>query len=267
MPIAVAASAFQATEELLETETDNSGRLDNLAVAVSNAMTANAAAADALSTSVASSVGALQNTVDASVTRLGGVINTQINAVMGSLASTTVAINAATSTSAANLQASVATQIAQVNSGLSTATAALVVKRDALPHIFMGSCSNTPHGNWRDYCLDRTDVDTSRPYFRKASNTRLTSITSGYFSMQFYRMYQSCNWEHTLLYFDGNHRRHTHMWSGGNSHWRDAEVMLTYPLAANKQFYARAWNCGWTVWNTTPYHSRFMAKYEGKLPA
>ena len=69
-------------------------------------------------------------------------------------------------------------------------------------------------------------------------------------------MNQTCNWEHTLLYFNGSHRMHTHDWQGGNSRWRDSTAQLIYPLAANQQFWARAWNGCWSNWTTSrvPIH-------------
>ena len=66
----------------------------------------------------------------------------------------------------------------------------------------------------------------------------------------FHRMLQTCNWEYTLLYFDGNHRLHTNSFQGHNSNWRDATATLVYPLAANKQFYARCYSNCWSNWNT-----------------
>ena len=84
---------------------------------------------------------------------------------------------------------------------------------------------------------------------------------------QFHRLNQTCNWAHTLLYFDGQHRLHTHDWQGGNSHWRDSHAAMVYPLAANKQFYAKAWNGCWSNWNTAWYHTHFFAMYVGAIPA
>ena len=80
------------------------------------------------------------------------------------------------------------------------------------------------------------------------------------------RLISSCNWEHTLLYFDGNHRVHTHGWHD-SSNWHQHFAHLVYPLAANKQLWARAWNGCWQVWNTTPTHSHFYAMYVGAIPA
>ena len=79
------------------------------------------------------------------------------------------------------------------------------------------------------------------------------------YHVQFHRMNQTCNWAYTLLYFDGTHRVHTHDWQGGNSRWRESHASLVYPLAANKQFWARAWNSCWSNWNPTYYHTQFFA--------
>ena len=84
--------------------------------------------------------------------------------------------------------------------------------------------------------------------------------------MYFTRMVQSCSWEHTLLYFDGNHRVHTHGWNHHHN-WNHANVQMIYPLAANKQFWARAWNGCWSVWNSAPYYTHFFAQYAGAIPA
>ena len=106
-------------------------------------------------------------------------------------------------------------------------------------------------GGWREYCLNRVEIDSARPMFRKETASRLRSIVSGYYYMHYHRMLQSCNWEHTLLYYHSSHRIHTHDWTGGNSHWRDASATMTYPLAANQQFWVRVWNGCWTNWNTS----------------
>ena len=86
------------------------------------------------------------------------------------------------------------------------------------------------------------------------------------YQVYFNRMIQSCNWEHTLLYFDGNHRVHTHGWYD-STQWHHHYAHLVYPLAANKQFYARAWNGCWNVWHTAGYYSHFYAMYVGAIPA
>ena len=87
------------------------------------------------------------------------------------------------------------------------------------------------------------------------------------YHVQFHRLNETCNWEHTLLYFDGSHRVHTHDWQGGNSRWRDSHASMVYPLAANKQFYARAWNGCWSNWNTSAHYTQFFAMYVGAIPA
>ena len=103
--------------------------------------------------------------------------------------------------------------------------------------------------------------------FRKENDSRMRSIAAGYYMMHYHRMLQTCNWEHTLLYFNGHHRIHTHDWQGGNSHWRDASATMTYPLAANQQFWVRVWNGCWSNWNTSTAHTRFHTMYKGAIPA
>jgi len=104
--------------------------------------------------------------------------------------------------------------------------------------------------------MNRVDVDTAMPYFRKASDARMRTVRAGYFTVNFFRLFQSCNWEHTLLYFGGQ-KRHSHTWTGGNSQWRDQEVELTIALGANREFWARAWTCNWSIWNTDRSYSKF----------
>ena len=250
---------------VLATTTEN--RLVSMSTQVAAAAVAVTASNNALSRNVAAQLDNLEDSVDSSVTTLTNTIDGRIATVMSNLVATTASINAATAASGAALTASVTGQIRAVNVSMAAVTAGLAAKMDAQPHMWMGSCSGTPHGGWHEYCFNRQDVDTARPYFRKENNNRMRTITSGYFSMQFYRLFQSCNWEHTLLYFDGNHRRHTHTWTGGNSRWRDQDAYLTWPMAANKQSWARAWTCGWTIWNTSDHYSRFIMTYEGPLPA
>ena len=84
---------------------------------------------------------------------------------------------------------------------------------------------------------------------------------------QFHRLNQTCNWAHTLLYFDGQPRLHTHDYQQGDSNWPDSHAAMVYPLAANKQFYAKAWNGCWSNWNTAWYHTHFFAMYVGAIPA
>ena len=66
-------------------------------------------------------------------------------------------------------------------------------------------------------------------------------------------MQNSCNWEHTLLYFNGNHRIHTHdwQWSGHHGNYGDISATMTYALGANQQFWARVWNGCWSNWHTS----------------
>ena len=45
------------------------------------------------------------------------------------------------------------------------------------------------------------------------------------YQVYFNRMIQSCNWEHTLLYFDGNHRVHTHGWHD-STQWHHPQQRL-----------------------------------------
>ena len=84
---------------------------------------------------------------------------------------------------------------------------------------------------------------------------------------QFHRLNQTCNWAHTLLYFDGQHRLHTHDYQQGDSNWPDSHAAMVYPLAANKQFYARAYSNCWSTWSTGVIHTHFFAVYVGALPA
>ena len=55
------------------------------------------------------------------------------------------------------------------------------------------------------------------------------------YQVYFNRLISACNWEHTLLYFDGNHRVHTHGWHD-SSHWHHHYAQMIYPITANKQF-------------------------------
>ena len=89
------------------------------------------------------------------------------------------------------------------------------------------------------------------------------------YHLQFHKLTQTCNWSHTLLYYDGQHRSHNNdwQWGAGNSQWRDSHAAMVYPLAANKQFWARAWNGCWSNWHTAAYHTHFYALYVGAIPA
>merc|ERR1719326_179413 len=146
-------------------------------------------------------------------------------------------------------------------------TASLEGKRDDVLHFWSGRCSNHHDGGWHEYCLDSEEHNNAAPYFRKQNNYRFRTLQAGYYTSYFYRQLQTCNWEHSLLYFDGNHRRHSHDFQGWNSHWRDATVMITWPLAANKQFWTRTWNSCWSTWATASYASRYHGSYAGKIPA
>ena len=86
------------------------------------------------------------------------------------------------------------------------------------------------------------------------------------YHVYFMRMTQSCNWEYTLLNFDGNNRVHTNNYQG-TSNWQHKYAQLIYPLAANKQFWARAWNACWEVWHTSAVYTHFYAMYVGAIPA
>ena len=249
----VAQDMINRQQGLLATSTGNTNMVGWLEAAVEAGNTETAAQATAMSVAVAASLTRLEGSVADSVASLTSTIDTRITGVLSTLATTTSEINAGVAAADATIAASVTAQIRAVNVSLAGVTTALAGKKDDALHIWIGSCSNNGNGGWREYCYNRVNVDTARPYFRKENDSRMRTITSGYFRMQFYRMFQSCNWEHTLLYFDGNHRRHTHTWTGGNSQWRDQDVYLTWPMAANKQSWARAWTCGWTIWNTSDH--------------
>ena len=107
----------------------------------------------------------------------------------------------------------------------STPAASLANDMPRAAHVFRGGCSARRHGSWHWYCLDRVAWDTSAPYFRKASNTCLTSLINIVVNIQLFSIGTSCNWQYHQLHVTGQH------WSGAHGHaysnWKDSHVVDT----------------------------------------
>ena len=161
---AIANDMQARTTGLLETAAANSHRLDSLASAVSTAQV---------------SVATVPSTLAATVNTMTNTMDARISTVLGSLASTATALTAAQEVGASTLTASVGTQLTRVNTSIRAVNVALAGKRSAAQHVWIGSCSSYQNGGWREYCFDRTLVDTARPMFRKENNNRMRTIAAG----------------------------------------------------------------------------------------
>ena len=183
---AIATDMTARTAGLLQATTANTHRLDSLSDAVSTAQVA---------------VATVPSTLAATVATMTNNMDGRINAVLASLASTATALTASSASTATELRASSAstatalrasqvagastltaavnTQLRAVNVSIASVNVALVGKRSAASHMWVGSCSNNGNGGWREYCFDRTMHDSARPMFRKENNNRMRSILAG----------------------------------------------------------------------------------------
>jgi len=268
---AIANDMQARTIDLVTTAATNTNRLNSLETAVSATVATMTTTMDSRINAVLGSLASTATELTASsastATALRAEQTTTVAALTASSASTATALRAEQTSGASTLTAAVNTQLTRVNTSIRAMTVTLAGKRSAASNMWFGSCSNNGNGGWRDYCFNRVTHDTSRPYFRKENDTRMRTILAGYYHTQFHRRNQTCNWAYTLLYYDGQHRIHTSDWQGGNSRWRDSENSMVYPLAANKQFYAKTWNGCWSNWHTAWYHTHFFAMYVGAIPA
>ena len=183
---AIATSMEARTAGLLTTATANTLRLDSLSEAVSTAQVA----VSAVPSTLAATVSSMTNTMDTRITAVLASLASTATALEASSASTATSLRASAATTAAaltaaqvagasTLTAAVTTQLRAVNVSIAAVNVALVGKRSAASHMWVGSCSNNGNGGWREYCYDRALHDSARPMFRKESNARMRSILAG----------------------------------------------------------------------------------------
>ena len=104
------------------------------------------------------------------------------------------AVRASASTGTA-LQSTLGAAIQAVNS---TMIVSIAGKASENKHVWLGGCRSYSHGCWYDLCLNGVELDTSRPYFFKRTNTRMRALVTGFFRMNLWAII-STNWAHTSV--------------------------------------------------------------------
>ena len=90
------------------------------------------------------------------------------------------------------LQASLGSAIQAVNS---TMIVSIAGKASEMKHVWLGGCRNHNHGCWQDMCMNGVEIDTTRPYFFKRTNTRMRANVAGFYRMNFWAILTN-NWAH-----------------------------------------------------------------------
>ena len=98
----------------------------------------------------------------------------------------------ASASSGAALQSSLGAAIQAVNSSMVISIAG---KASEAKHLWLGGCRNHNHGCWQDMCLNGVEMDTSRPYFFKRTDTRMRALVAGFYRMNFWGILTR-NWAH-----------------------------------------------------------------------
>ena len=165
---AIANDMQARTADLLTAATANTNRLNTLEDTVS-----------AVPSTLAATVATMTNTMDSRINGVLASLASTGTALRASSASTATALRASQTAGASTLTASVNAQLTRVNTSIRAVNVALVGKRSAASHMWVGSCSNHGNGGWREYCFDRALHDSARPMFRKENNNRMRSILAG----------------------------------------------------------------------------------------
>ena len=119
-----------------------------------------------------------------------------VGASMASMsARNTAQIAGAISPSASQGTALQSTLTRTINGINSTMIASVAGKANNAKHIWLGGCTSSGGGCWRDQCMNGVELDTARPKFFKRTNTRMRAIVTGFFRMNLWAMI-STNWAH-----------------------------------------------------------------------
>ena len=172
---AIANDMQARTSDLLTTAAANTNRLNSLETAVSSAQVAVATVPSTLAATVAT----MTNTMDSRINGVLASLASTGTALRASSASTATALRASQTAGASTLTASVNAQLTRVNTTIRAVNVALVGKRSAASHMWVGSCSSHFNGGWHEYCFNRVQHDSARPMFRKENNNRMRSILAG----------------------------------------------------------------------------------------
>ena len=161
---AIANDMQARTADLFTTTITNTNRLNSLAEELTTAQ---------------ATVATVPSTLAATVATMTNTMDSRISSVLASLASTGTALRASQTAGASTLTAAVNVQLTRVNTTIRAVNVALVGKRSAASHMWVGSCSSHFNGGWHEYCFNRVQHDSARPMFRKENNNRMRSILAG----------------------------------------------------------------------------------------
>lgn len=170
----------------------------------------------------------------------------------------------------------ISTLTATVNKGLQDAgksldtnVKALQTKiADPIKHMWSGGSNGHSRGSgWADFALDRVELDTAEPYFKKQSNTRFRALKAGLYHIRFNVMAYSGNWcwRHIKIRVGNrdavpSHHKYQHT-------WQSSEVEVFWPIKAGEEFYMQSYVAGCS--NPYRWHSgwynRVQVIYVGQL--
>lgn len=252
------------TETLLtntvEKVTEFTGRL----AVIETAIPALEAASESLSSSVNTQVAAMTASMTATSAANDVAMANLASSVNATLATTTTSLTNSINSQIADAVRSTNAAIAAMNTTLNTGLAGKMTK---MRHIWIGGCSSHKRGSWVDVCVDRTELDTSAPYFRKASNARIGVLRRGLYRMTCYIMNESCNWSHTRAVMGGENTISTYEHNAG-WWWRDQAYSVEKELnPGHTMHWSVSAGCNrWAAHASSGrghYHQRQQYTYEG----
>jgi hypothetical protein len=171
--------------------------------------------------------------------------------------------------SISDLTASVNKGFSDADKSLDTNVKALQTKiADPVKHMWSGGSNGHHRGSgWADFALDRVELDTAAPYFKKESNTRFKALKAGLYHIRFNVMAYSGNWcwRHIKIRVGNrdavpSHHKYQHT-------WQSSEVEVVWPIKAGELFYMQSYVAGCS--NPYQWHSgwynRVQIIYMGQL--
>lgn len=256
---AVARDMAERTMGLQADVTENSVLMTRLTSDVTNQLRDAAAVQTAALSSALSTAMSSQTVALADIRAENEQLREQLQDALAASSSTTTAAIAAVTRSTEAAQTAQAASITAVNR---TLVGMVATKGTAIKHMWIGGCSAHQNGGWNDACLDRNELNTAAPFFRKASNTRMAAIKAGVFRMNFFTMNNSCNWAHTQAIVNGEVKIYTHLHTR-YSWWKDQHTDVTFYAAAGQAWYFKTHAaCGHTSKHHTSGNGRYHERQE-----
>jgi len=239
-------SAATANEAQLSTVTDS---LNSLTASVDVQLAAAQASQNAAQAAMTATLTTSANSMAA---RMADMAASNTQAISASVAASVSRGNA--------LSTSLTLALAGVNS---TMIASVAGKADEDKHMWLGGCSGGG-GCWSDRCLDRVELDTSRPKFYKRTNTRMRAIVTGFYRMNMWEINHR-NWAHLSVFINGQRKTQTYMHTY-HGWWKDQHQDHTHYIPAGQDFWFQT--CGGAHgWGNGNSHHRQEFHWVGTRPS